>query len=44
MLANAPAVGDRVAYIMVKGTKGSKAYENAEDPIYVLENNLTIDF
>lgn len=37
-------MGDRVAYIMVKGAKGSKAYENAEDPIYVLENNLTIDF
>ena len=36
MLASAPSVGDRVAYIMVEGAKGSKGYENAEDPIYVL--------
>ena len=42
--ASAPTVGDRVAYVMVKGTKGSKAYQQSEDPIYVLENNLPIDF
>ena len=42
--ASAPTVGDRVAYVVVKGTKGSKAYEKSEDPIYVLENNLPIDF
>ena len=33
---NAPGVGDRVAYVMVGGVKGSKNYENAEDPLYVL--------
>jgi DNA polymerase delta subunit 1 len=29
---------------MVAGTKGSKNYENAEDPTYVLENDIPIDF
>ena len=42
--ASAPTVGDRVAYVVVRGTKGSKAYEKSEDPIYVLEHNLPIDF
>ena len=40
----APTVGDRVAYVMVAGTKGSKNYENSEDPLYVLENDVPIDF
>ena len=39
----APAVGDRVPYVMIKGAVGAKAWEKAEDPIYVLENNLPID-
>ena len=42
--ASAPTVGDRVAYVMIRGMKGSKAYEKSEDPIYVLENNIPIDF
>lgn len=29
--------------MIIKGAKGSAAYEKAEDPIYVLENNLPID-
>lgn len=40
---SAPALGDRVAYVMVKGSAGSKGYEKSEDPIFVLENNLPID-
>jgi DNA polymerase delta subunit 1 len=40
---SAPAIGDRVSYVIIKGSKGSAAYEKAEDPIYVLENNLPID-
>ena len=40
---SAPALGDRVAYVMVKGAAGSKGYEKSEDPIFVLENNLPID-
>ncbi|KAH6561006.1 hypothetical protein BASA62_010170 [Batrachochytrium salamandrivorans] len=40
---SAPALGDRVSYVIVKGAKDAAAYEKAEDPIYVLENNLPID-
>lgn len=29
---------------MIKGTTGSKNYENAEDPVYALTEHLTIDF
>lgn len=41
--SSAPVLGDRVAYVMIRGAKKSKAYENAEDPLYVLEHNLCID-
>ncbi|KAJ3374817.1 DNA-directed DNA polymerase delta [Allomyces arbusculus] len=40
---SAPNVGDRVAYVIVKASKGAAAYEKAEDPIYVLEHNIPID-
>ncbi|KAK4137683.1 hypothetical protein BT67DRAFT_415301 [Trichocladium antarcticum] len=40
---SAPALGDRVAYVMVKGPAGSKNFERSEDPIYVLEHNVPID-
>lgn len=40
---SAPTLGDRVAYVIVKGAGGSKNYEKSEDPIYVLENNVPID-
>ncbi|EJT80568.1 DNA polymerase delta catalytic subunit [Gaeumannomyces tritici R3-111a-1] len=40
---SAPGLGDRVAYVMVKGAAGSKNFERSEDPIYVLENNVPID-
>ncbi|KAI0533450.1 DNA polymerase delta catalytic subunit [Xylaria digitata] len=42
-LGSAPGLGDRVAYVMIKGAAGSKNFENSEDPIYVLENNIPID-
>lgn len=41
---SAPAIGDRIAYVMITGTKGSRNYENAEDPIYVLDHDLPLDF
>lgn len=41
--ATAPTVGERVAFVIVKGAKGAKAHEKAEDPIFALENNLPID-
>jgi len=40
---SAPALGDRVAYVIVKGSKGAAAYEKSEDPLYVLEHNIPID-
>ena len=40
---SAPSIGDRVSYVIIKGTKNQAAYEKAEDPIYVLENNIPID-
>ncbi|EMD90709.1 hypothetical protein COCC4DRAFT_186425 [Bipolaris maydis ATCC 48331] len=40
---SAPALGDRVAYVMVRAATGAKNFEKSEDPIYVLENNLPID-
>jgi DNA polymerase delta subunit 1 len=41
--ATAPAVGDRIPYVIIKAGKGVKAYEKSEDPIFALENNLPID-
>jgi len=35
--------GDRVSYVIIKGQKKAKAYEKAEDPLYVLENKIAID-
>ena len=40
---SAPALGDRVAYVIIKGSKDARAYEKSEDPLYVLENNIPID-
>lgn len=40
---SAPSLGDRVAYVIVKGVKGAAAYEKSEDPLYVLEHNVPID-
>jgi hypothetical protein len=41
--ATAPQVGERVAFVIIKGAKNAKAHEKAEDPIYALEHNLPID-
>ena len=40
---SAPTLGDRVAYVIIKGTAGAKNFERSEDPIFVLENNIPID-
>ncbi|KAM0756294.1 hypothetical protein T439DRAFT_308756 [Meredithblackwellia eburnea MCA 4105] len=40
---SAPALGDRVAYVIIKGAKDARAFEKSEDPLYVLENNVPID-
>lgn len=41
---SAPAIGDRVPYVMIKAAKGAKGYEKAEDPLWVLENNIPLDY
>jgi DNA polymerase delta subunit 1 len=41
--ATAPKIGDRVQYVIVKGSKNAKIYERSEDPLYVLENNIELD-
>jgi DNA polymerase delta subunit 1 len=40
---SAPQMGDRIPYVIITGAKGAANFEKAEDPIYVLENNLPID-
>lgn len=42
--ATAPNLGDRVPYVVIRGDKKMRTYEKVEDPMYVLENNLQIDF
>lgn len=40
---SAPQMGDRVPYVIITAAKGAANFDKAEDPIYVLENNLAID-
>lgn len=40
----APWVGDWVPYVIVQGAKNAKAYEKSEDPMFVLENDLALDY
>jgi len=41
--ASAPGSGDRVAYVIVSAAKNVPAYDRSEDPLYVLENNMSVD-
>lgn len=40
---SAPALGDRVAYVIIKASKNTPAYDRSEDPLYVLDHNIPID-
>ncbi|KAF7288349.1 DNA polymerase delta catalytic subunit [Mycena chlorophos] len=40
---SAPKLGDRVPYVIVKGTQGSPLYERSEEPLHVLEHDIAID-
>jgi hypothetical protein len=42
--ATAPNMGDRVPYVITTAIKGSKLYEQAEDPLYALENDIPLSF
>ncbi|KAI4500436.1 hypothetical protein M0802_004398 [Mischocyttarus mexicanus] len=39
----APKLGDRIPYVFISASKGTPAYKKAEEPIYVLQNNIPID-
>merc|ERR1719387_3346482 len=41
--SSAPGSGDRVPYVITSAAKGVPAYQRSEDPLYALENNLSID-
>jgi DNA polymerase delta subunit 1 len=41
--SSAPGSGDRVPYVMTTAAKNTPAYARSEDPLFVLENNLSID-
>jgi DNA polymerase delta subunit 1 len=38
------SIGDRISYVMIVGEKGSKNYDNSENPLHVLNENLPIDY
>jgi len=40
----APTVGDRVPYVIVKGVKNAKLFEKTEDPLWVLDHNIPLDY
>ena len=40
---SAPQVGDRIPFVMVQHDKKAKAFEKAEDPLFVLEHDLPLD-
>ena len=42
--ASAPAVGDRVPYVIIEAAKGTPNYMRSEDPIFVVENSIPIDY
>lgn len=39
-----PQQGDRVPFVIIQGPKNSKMFERAEDPQYVREHNLKLDY
>jgi DNA polymerase delta subunit 1 len=39
-----PQQGDRVQYVIVEGPKNAKLYEKAEDPAWVIENGIKLDY
>lgn len=43
-LVSAPIAGERVSFVIIKGTKGQGVGDLAEDPAWVLEHDLPINF
>merc|ERR1711865_364419 len=42
--SSAPGSGDRVPYVFTSAAKNVPAYARAEYPLYVLDNNITLDY
>jgi hypothetical protein len=40
---SAPKMGDRVHFVMVRGTRGTKQYMLGENPLYAIRNNIDPD-
>ncbi|TYZ60960.1 hypothetical protein PybrP1_001058 [[Pythium] brassicae (nom. inval.)] len=40
---SAPALGERIAYVIIDKGKATPLYEKAEDPVFALEHNVPID-
>ncbi|CAH0475255.1 unnamed protein product [Peronospora belbahrii] len=40
---SAPALGERIAYVIIDKGKATPLHEKAEDPVYALENSIPID-
>lgn len=43
-MLSTPMAGERISYVIIKGSKGQKIYEKSEDPLWVMEHNLPVDF
>lgn len=41
---SAPKLGDRVQYAMTKSLKNAKKFEKAEDPEYIIDHKIPIDY
>jgi len=39
-----PKQGDRIQYVITEGSKKAKLYEKSEDPAWVLQNKLKLDY
>ena len=39
-----PQQGDRVQYVIIEGPKNAKLYEKAEDPAWVIEKGIKLDY
>ena len=41
--STAPALGARIPYVIIRGSKGATTSSKAEDPLFALNNNLVLD-
>ncbi|EGR29193.1 hypothetical protein IMG5_161090 [Ichthyophthirius multifiliis] len=41
---SAPSIGDRIPFVIIAGSKNAKNYEKVEDPIYVVNHDIPLDY